>query len=195
MVQTYAKEQPLINHRLRKSMFVDLGKISESCVGKMMVLNPIDYEFNIPLAEKIVCADWVNALSGIAKILVDKASVQAPQGAADLLKDVKVDTEQQAIAEQLLAGQHVTILVGQLATSHPQAATIRALVGMISQMSNAHLGYLAASANSAGAALVGVLPHRDMSAASSAGHNAYEMLSQALKAYVLLGVEPELVRV
>jgi NADH-quinone oxidoreductase subunit G len=70
---------------------------------------------------------------------------------------------------------------------------IRALAVAIAKASGATLGYLPEAANSAGAWLAGALPHRKAAGdASDNGLDAHSMLTKGLKAYILLGTEPEL---
>ena len=87
-----------------------------------------------------------------------------------------------------------SLLLGNLAIAHPEFSTIRALAGEISKSTNISLGYLSEAANTSGAWLSGVLPHRETAAvqADNKGLDAYSMLDESLKTYVLLGLEPEL---
>jgi NADH-quinone oxidoreductase subunit G len=103
-------------------------------------------------------------------------------------------TAQQAIAEALRNGEMTSILLGPSAINHPQFAAIRSLAAQIAKETNSRLGYLPEGANSAGACLAGVLPHRGAGGdnAAKSGLNCLEMLDTSLKAYVLFGVEPEL---
>lgn len=181
------KEQPLLNHRLRKATRHG---------AKVMLVNPVDYEFNLPIAAKIIAlpTSWVDNLAGVAKALMEKRATLIPGNVETLLAEVSVNENQRAIAEALRTGQKRTVLLGNLATAHPQFAVIRALAAVIAKLSGAKLGYLGEAANTAGAWLAGVLPHREVAgkAVTSAGLDAQTMLTQSLKAYVLLGLEPEL---
>jgi NADH-quinone oxidoreductase subunit G len=60
-------------------------------------------------------------------------------------------------------------------------------------LSGAKLGFLSDGANSAGACLAGVLPHRSTAGAArdKAGMNAAQMIEQPRQNYLLLGIEPE----
>jgi len=192
------KEQPLLNHRLRKAAFKNVGLIHEQVVADIMVLNPVDYDFNLPIAEKIIIppSQLTNELASIAKALLENKADLAPKGVADVLANISVNETHKAIAEKLSNGEHSCILVGSLSAMHPEFAKIRALSAWIAQMSQAKLGYLAEAGNSVGAGLVGTLPHKEIAGktTSTKGKTAFEMLSseQALKAYLLLGLEPEL---
>ncbi len=181
------KEQPLLNHRLRKATLRG---------AKVMLLNPIDYEFNLPIAAKIIVTPsaWIENLAGIAKALSEKGGTVIPANMATLLADVVVNEHQWAIAQSLETGQKRTVLLGHLATAHPQFAVIRALAATIAKLTGANFGYLGEAGNSSGAWLAGVLPHRAAACepVNTAGLDAQAMLNQALKAYILLGLEPEL---
>lgn len=182
------KEQPLLNHRLRKASMNG---------AKIMFINPIDYDFNdMRIAQQIIASpnDFVATLSGIAKaLLADKVNV-IPQQLEDLLAEVKATEEQQNCAKRLETGEQRLILLGNLATAHPQFSLIRSLAVAIAKLSGAKLGYCAEAGNSAGAWLAGALPHREAAGMpiSTPGVDAYTMLNNGLKGYVLLGVEPEL---
>ena len=64
---------------------------------------------------------------------------------------------------------------------------------LLSARTGAVVGSISAGANSAGGALAGALPHRDVGGArvERPGRDAAAMLSAPLRAYVLVGVEPE----
>jgi NADH-quinone oxidoreductase subunit G len=70
---------------------------------------------------------------------------------------------------------------------------MRALCAMIAEFGEARLGYLPEAANSVGAWLTGILPHRLPAGQvdSDPGLDAGRMLKDPLKAYLLFGVEPE----
>ncbi|EDN67658.1 NADH dehydrogenase I chain G [Beggiatoa sp. PS] len=163
----------------------------------MMLLNPIDYEFNFPIADKIIAtpSTWIANLAGIAKVLLETKSTLIPASVEKLLSDVSVDDNQRAIAQALRnAGKKRTVLLGNLATAHPQFATIRTLAAIIAKLSGAIFGYLGEANNTAGASLAGVLPHRGAAGEpiNTPGLDAHTMLTQGMKGYILLGLEPEL---
>jgi NADH-quinone oxidoreductase subunit G len=76
---------------------------------------------------------------------------------------------------------------------HPEYSTLRALAVLIAELSGARVGFLSDGANSAGACLAGVLPHRGVAgkARAASGLTAAQMIEQPLKNYFLLGIEPE----
>jgi NADH-quinone oxidoreductase subunit G len=181
------KEQPLLNHRLRKATLRG---------AQVMVVNPIDYPFNLPIAEKAIVppSDLVTTLAGIAKALLVHKSTLIPARLESLLANASVDDNQAAIARKLRTGTRRTVLMGNLTTAHPQFAILRALAAVIAKLSGAVLGHLGEANNTAGAWLAGVLPHRGPAGqpVETVGLDAQAMFTQGLKAYVLLQLEPEL---
>jgi NADH-quinone oxidoreductase subunit G len=89
------------------------------------------------------------------------------------------------VADALLSGQRQAILLGNAAAQHPQAGTLLALAQWIGTHTGASVGYLVEAANSVGAELVNALP-------GQGGLNAGQMLTQSMKALLLLDVEPVL---
>ncbi|OUD12917.1 NADH-quinone oxidoreductase subunit NuoG [Thioflexithrix psekupsensis] len=179
------KEQPLLNVRVRKAAMRG---------ARCLEMNPVRYEWNLPIKQSLIVApqDWLTALAGVIKAL---QVTEIEPALTHLLSSVTVSETQQAIANQLRQdNSRKTILLGQLAQTHPQFAQIRALAGILAQLTGARLGYVSGAGNTAGAWLAGVLPHRGLGgqAVSAVGKTAAEMLSAGLRAYVLFGVEPEL---
>jgi len=179
-------DQPMAANRLRKA--------SQSG-AKVMCINSVDYDFYMPVAEKIIVspANMAAELASVAKALLQKPMQTVPAGLAELLKSVKPGEKHQAIAEQLNKGANASVFLGPQAINHPHFSTLRALATAIAQLSNSRLGYLSEAGNSSGAWLAGVLPHRAAGGETveSAGLNALEMFKNPLKAYFLLDLEPD----
>ncbi|NIR29226.1 MAG: NADH-quinone oxidoreductase subunit G [Gammaproteobacteria bacterium] len=181
------KEQPLLNQRLRKAALRG---------ARVMAVNAVDYDFNFPLAERIIThpAAMARSLAGIARALGEEAGAGAGGEAERLLGGVVVDETHRAMARHLLGAERATILLGPAAGAHPEAAVLRALAGHIATRARAILGHLSEGANSAGAWLAGAVPHRGPGGEPSwpEGFDAATMLRKGLRAYLLLDVEPEL---
>lgn len=179
------REQPMLNHRVRKA-FLQGAKVA--CV------NSVDYPFNFQLEQKHLChPNQLEAyLAGVAKALTANAAIM-PEWQA-LLAGVTPSAEQQRLAEFLQQNKGAMILLGALAMNHPRAAALRSLACLIAELGAARIGFLTEGANSAGAFLAGVLPHRTAASvnAASPGLDAQQMFARGLKAYLLLGIEPEL---
>ena len=181
------KDQPIINHRLRKAALDG---------ASVMVLNPIDYEFNFPLDYKIITApnSITRELSAILKAAIKLSGEKVETALTKLLKDVTINETHRAIADTLFNSDDAIVLLGNFTTTHPQLALLRTLSGEIAKLTHSKLGYLSEAVNSSGAWLAGAVPHRLAGGKknSNIGLSSHEMLAQKLKAYLLLGVEPEL---
>jgi NADH-quinone oxidoreductase subunit G len=159
-----------------------------------MVVNPLDYEWNYPISAQIITSPHAlpSALAGIVKVLIE--GKDSPESLRTELAKVVVEDSHRVIAQQLQSGEKTSVLLGSLAIAHPQFALIRSLAIAITEFSGAKIGYLTSGANSAGAWLAGMLPHRSAAgvAVKSPGSDAYTLLTQGLKGMVLFGIEPEL---
>ncbi len=179
-------EQPLAGHRLRKAALAG---------GQIMFINPRDFDFRFPTAVKVIAdpVGMVAALAGVAQAVAALQGVALPKSLAGLVTDAPGEPER-AIATNLLNQAPATVLLGNLAVAHPALAHLRVLSGFIAAQTGARLGYLPEAANSVGGWLAGAVPHRLAGGPSApkAGLDARAMLDAPRKAYVLLGVEPEL---
>ena len=179
------KDQPIIGHRIRKAA---MGGAQVGLIGS------VDYEFRFPIASKLITspAGMERALAAVVKVLVEGNTSLSP-AVSKLLGDVKPDNESRAIANLLRKGSKSAVLLGDQAAAHPAAARLRALAAMIAELSESTLSFVSRGANSAGGWLAGALPHREAGAvaASRQGLDARAMLAAGLKAYMLVGVEPE----
>ena len=170
-------EQPMANHRLRKAVLKG---------AKVMTVNPYRIEFNYDVAEQCVSSvsEMLDNLAAIAK-----ASGDVPAAFAD----VEVSEQAQAIADELKSAEQGIILLGNIATQHPAYASLCSLANTVSQNTGAKVGFLAEAANTAGAWMAGVVPHRIEAgqAAETVGKSLDEILDGSIKTFVLLGVEAE----
>ena len=180
------KEQPIINHRLRKASMRG---------ARMLIVNPVDYSFNFDTTEKIITAPALMAreMAGILKALVEEGG-QADDAVNVLINQVNVSETQRAIARHLLESEQGHVLLGNLAVASPDYHALCAIVAAIARLANVTHGYLGESANTVGAQLAGVLPHRGPAAQSVnvTGLDAMAMLAEPRRAYLLQGIEPEL---
>ncbi|MFT5352129.1 MAG: NADH-quinone oxidoreductase subunit G [Gammaproteobacteria bacterium] len=179
------KEQPILNHRLRKASLKG---------ADIMQLNSVAYEFNYDLASKLIVspAELVTNLASILKALLSGSD--SDDDLNKLLSGVDVSSTHSDIANKLKSADKATLLLGSLCDSHPQFAAIRALASLIAKHSAATLAYLGNAANTAGAWQAGGLPHRGAGGSSiaSTGLNVSSMLDGGLSAFLLYNVEPEL---
>ncbi len=173
-------EQPMIAHRIRQ------GALNGSSVN---VINFFAMDCLMPVDKQLVVdtQSMVNLLVEIAVELTTETKVAVPRAWGKLLKDVKPTAEAEALAGQLIRAARATLFVGALVDHHPQAATIRALVRFIASLSNSYIVILP-TANDNGLTLAGAIPY----STEQKGLNADAMMAESLRAYLLLGTEPEL---
>ena len=165
------KDQPLLAQRIRQAARHG---------AEVSSLNAVHDDWAMPLAHRLTAAPsgWVQALADVA------AAVAARTGAAAPLPG-SATPEAQALADSLLGGERKAVLLGNAATWHPQAGALLALANWIGAQCGASVGVLGDAGNAVGAQLVGAMPR-------AGGLNAAQMLSQPMKALLLLGVEPAL---
>jgi len=176
------KEAPIIAHRLRKAA---IGG------AKLCFANSSVYDYHFEIAEYLADKGMVEQLSGIA-VAAAKSKKLAPV-IADLCAGVNADEQQKRVAAILSASENGLVLLGNIAGRHKAYSAVRALAASISAMTGTTLGFLSEGANSAGACLAGVLPHRQTGgkARDEAGLDAGQMLDASLRAIFLFGLEPD----
>ncbi len=181
------KEQPLVALRLRKAARGG---------ARLMAVNPVDYDFNFPLAARRVVdpAAMSQELIAIAQSLLELNGEQAPEGFAALAAGVVVLDEHRLMARNLKDAAQAAVMVGNTVAYHPQQGALLMLASLVARLSGARFGILSEGGNSAGAWLAGAVPHRRAGgeASDSAGLDWRGMVSGGLKGYVVLNVEPEL---
>jgi NADH-quinone oxidoreductase subunit G len=163
------KDHPLFAQRLRQA--AKRG-------AQIHSLQAVHDDWALPLAGRITAApsQWVRALASVAAGIATAKGVAAPV-------DAEVTPEGKRAAESLLSGERKAVLLGNAATQHPQASALLALANWIGAQTGATVGILGEAANSVGAQLVEALP-------GEGGLDAGQMLDGALKACLLLNVEP-----
>ncbi|MDO8828006.1 NADH-quinone oxidoreductase subunit NuoG [Methylophaga sp.] len=175
-------EAPLLAHRVRQSA-CDGGLVSDINFFKTDLLMPVDRQVVVNSAQLLVL------LSGIAKTLLQRDEKTAKSW-QHLMREKAPSATEQNIAMQLANARQSVIIVGALANQHPQAAIIRSLAALISELTCTHLLILP-EANSQALHLAGAVPHSDMIKDQVTGLNADEIWTEQLRAYVLFNVEPE----
>ena len=175
------KEQPILGHRLRKAAMAGAA---------IHCITPFELELNYPAQQQVGApVKMVQALAGVAKALGVK-------GAGDLtalIKQAKADEFCKATAKALKETQAGVVLLGNLATAHPDYAVLCGLAALVAEAADVKLGFLPEAANSVGARLAGAQPRSLPGAktAEPAGLDALQMLQQPRSGYLLLGVEPD----
>ncbi|TDR78407.1 NADH-quinone oxidoreductase subunit NuoG [Paludibacterium purpuratum] len=178
---TQRQEQPLLATRLRQA--VKKGT-------ELSVLHAVAEDLLTPLFARLTVAP--NALvNGLAQVLKAVAAIKGETAGADLAL-VQVGAEAERMAESLCRAESAALLLGNVAQHHPAFGQLWALAQEIGRISGARFGLTAEAANSVGAELMGVLPHRGaMGSKATAGANAAQMIAEPRKAYVLLHTEVE----
>jgi NADH-quinone oxidoreductase subunit G len=179
------QDQPMINHRIRKAAMKGAAVIS---------VNSRELDFNYDVEQLVSApADLVATLANLAKASFDLSGNKIPAGLIDLLSATKVTKSDKAIIKQLRDAENAIIFLGNAAVQSPAYSTLRALSAVIADNCAAKLGYLAESANTVGAWLAGVVPHRKEAgeAVENAGHDVAQMFNKAKQTFVLLDVEPD----
>ena len=165
------KDQPLFAQRLRQAARKGAA---------IHRLHALDDDWAMPLGTslKATPSAWLQSLADVA------VAVAASKGIAAPLPGQAHDAAN-AIAASLFGAERKALLLGNAAAQHPQASQLLALANWIAEHTGASVGVLGEAANSVGAQLVGALP-------GDGGLNAGQMLTQGMKALLLLNVEPEL---
>jgi NADH-quinone oxidoreductase subunit G len=165
------KDHPLFAQRLRQA--TKRG-------AQVLSLNAVHDDWALPVAVTLTAAPdaWAQCLADVAGYIASAKGVAAPATAL-------VNAHAEQIANALLSGERKAVLLGNAAAQHPQASSLLALANWIAEQTGASVGYLTAAANGVGAQLVGAQPRQG-------GLNAGQMLSQPMKALLLLNVEPAL---
>ena len=175
------KDQPIIGHRLRKAAVAG---------AQVMFINPVDYEFLFDVHAKAIVppSQMVATLAAVAACFPDAAGSDAVKAA---VAAASPDESHRAMAQSLKDADKATVLLGNVATAHPQFSLLKALAAAIAAASGAVLGVMTDGANGAGGWLTGVLPHRGPAGAAveTAGLDASAMLAEPRKGYLLFGVE------
>lgn len=165
------KDHPLFAQRIRQA--VRHG-------AHLHAIHDSGCDFAMPLSSVVNTQpqDWALELAKVANAIARQQNVTAPV-------EAEPDEAAVAIAASLLSGSEKAVLLGNAAAHHPAASTLLALAQWIAMQTGATVGYLTEAANTVGAQLVKAQPQKD-------GFNAGQMFSGALKAALLLHVEPQL---
>jgi NADH-quinone oxidoreductase subunit G len=165
------KDHPLLAQRLRQAARHG---------AQVMSLHAVHDDWAIRLSATLTAApsQWVAQLAEVAAAIAGAKGVSAPLPA-------NPGQHAQAVAASLLSGERGAVLLGNAAAQHPQASQLLGLAQWIAQNTGASVGYLGEAGNNVGAQWVGALP-------GAGGLNAGQMLSQPMKALLLLNTEPVL---
>jgi NADH-quinone oxidoreductase subunit G len=137
--------------------------------AKILCLNPIDFTFAFEVDNKIIVS---------------------PQ---KMLETLSQENLWEDYFKSVTSSKKI-ILLGEMAFNHPSASLIRHYAKKLAEKNQAVLGYVTQGANTAGAWLSGMVPHRKEMGQSilSMGYSIQEALKAKLKAYILLNIEPDI---
>ena len=172
------KDHPLLASRLRHAAKRSL---------QVNVLHSADDDLLMSVRAKAIVApgDLPAALAQIVKAVAEARGAAVPPSVGAAV----VDERTRAIAASLASGKSVGLFLGNFAEQHPRAGELQALAQMLATLLGARFGFLGEAANSVGGHVANCVP-------SGKGLNAAAMLGAgghaARKAYILVGVEPEL---
>lgn len=169
------KDHPLFAQRIRQA--VHRGCVVSAVGSTAEISTPDAWAMRVSHLVSTDARNWFDSLADIAAAIAAEKGLQAPgDGIATAVA--------KAIAVSLITGDRKAILMGNAAAHHAQASSLLGLATWIGVHTGATVGYLTEAANTVGAQFVDATP-------KSGGLNAGAMLKGALKAVVLLNVEPE----
>jgi NADH-quinone oxidoreductase subunit G len=174
-------EAPILAHRIRKAALAG---------AQVSFVNGEEHEYLFDVATSLHGSGLVEMLAGVA---VAAAGKSLPESVADICSGVTAGDGHKQIADSLKKQEEGLLLLGNIACRHRAYAAVRALAAVITESTGATLGFVSEGANSAGACLAGVLPHRTQGGAAreAAGLDAGKMLDEPLDVLVMVNVEPD----
>lgn len=164
------KDHPLFAQRIRQA-------VKRGAQLHAIIESPEDWAMPVQTVIAAPTEDWVTSLARVVAALAAELNLTNPT-------EVSADEPSVKIAKSFLGGTKKAIFLGNAAAHHEKAASLFSLAAWLAKHSGATVGYLTEAANTVGAQLVRAHPMQ-------AGLNAQQMLSGALKAVVLLNVEPQ----
>jgi NADH-quinone oxidoreductase subunit G len=178
------QEHPLLAVRLRRAA----GQGAE-----VHLLNPFVDDLAMPVASQMVGKP--SELPGLLGEVVAALAQRLGTTVQPALQPLASHPSEAAsrIADSLLKTEARAIFLGNLAQHHPAYGTLYALAAEAARLLSAPFGVLSEAANSVGAWLAGAVPHRGPLGVHEAhGADAQAMLKTPRKAYLVMGIEPEL---
>jgi NADH-quinone oxidoreductase subunit G len=157
-----------------------------------MFLDAVARDYNYAPSAVMVAPPllWLRELAAVAKAAQAITERTVPAELSALWEGVEPEVVHQITAEYLVQAESATVLLGNLAQSHPRFADLRALAGVVADLTGASLGYLPESAGTVGAWLAGCVPHRGPGGKSvEEGQDWHTMVTGGVKGLVVLGAE------
>jgi NADH-quinone oxidoreductase subunit G len=175
---TLRKDHPLLANRLRQSAKKRL---------QVNILHAVDDDLLMRVANRAIVAPaaMMDMLAQVVKAAAQVKGVAIPEIARAMADKAAVTDAAQRIAASLTGGKDIAVFLGNFAQHHTQASQLHALAQALSEIAGGRLGFLGEAANSVGGYVVNAVP-------ALGAANAAQMIANPCKAYLLLGVEPEL---
>ncbi|NKI35732.1 NADH-quinone oxidoreductase subunit G [Wenzhouxiangella sp. XN79A] len=180
LVGSYLRhDQPILNHRVRTAW--------RSHGARIMDLNPIAWDLPYDLTQRLIVPpqQMVVTLARVLHAAYQASEVSVPD--SDLGRFVAghvPDEPARAVAETLRDAERACLLLGDVASAHPQAAVLRALADELCRVLETARMFLPAAANAEGAWRAGAVP-------GTGGLSAAEQIASPRQAYLLYDLEPE----
>ncbi|ATE60285.1 NADH-quinone oxidoreductase subunit NuoG [Thauera sinica] len=171
------KDAPLLAQRVRQAAKRGLH---------VSAIGPNAEEWLIPVRHRSLVApsQMVPVLAQVVVALAAEKGAEPAESVRAMLPQT-VSDDAREIARSLAGGSKVAVWLGNLASQHEQAAQLELLAQEIARLAGGSAGTIGEAANSMGGYLAGAVP-------TAGGLNARTMIEQPRKAYVLLGLEPDL---
>ncbi len=177
------REVPLAGLRVRKAFRNG---------AQIYALNSVDYDYHFDVTKKIIVPpqDIPMQLATLLLAVVGDAS-ELPVEVQKLLIGLNPDAKLKAMAKAI-SRPNAVVITGALCENHPEAALLRTLVALLERCSGARVLRFTVGANSAGAWMAGMVPHRTVAGKviHTAGLDVQEAIDAKLKGYFLMAVEP-----
>ncbi|OUX65526.1 MAG: hypothetical protein CBE41_01520 [Gammaproteobacteria bacterium TMED281] len=165
-------EQPLLNHRIKKS--VDQGS---QCIS--IDSHHHDFNYSIEHCSLVSYNQWSTFFS----TLLTEVQILKKQKAVHYDSDSQFKKQAKLVAKLITSKKSGVFMIGPTADEHPQAGTIRSIIREIAEITNYKVAYLASGANATGGSLTGMTPHTN-------GLNFKQMFDTPRKLYWLHNIEP-----
>ncbi|MFK8029438.1 MAG: NADH-quinone oxidoreductase subunit NuoG [Gammaproteobacteria bacterium] len=174
------QEVPMLAHRVRKA---------HSNGAAVSIVNESNDDYLFKLDANVVSDNLLNDVAALASA----ANASVPTQLQSTVASADVTDTHRRIVSSLKEADNAAVFLGHAATRHVNFGAIRALASALAKSCSAHLAVVGLAANSAGAAMVGALPHRTAGARKAAqlGLDTQAMLNAQLGAYVTFGIELE----
>ena len=176
------REVPILAHRVRKAALNG---------AKVSFANSRRHEYFFDVWASLSGAGLVSMLAGVAVAAANGKTL--PGTIVDLCQGIHPGEGHKKIAQSLSDSKQGLVLLGNIAGRHRAFSAVRTLAAALAETTGCRLGNLSEGANSAGAHLVGLLPHRLCSGKPrlKAGLRAAEMIDQPRELTLLVNLEPD----